>query len=259
MTDRSFRGLFPILAMPFDSKGNIDEEDLRREVEFCIFTGADGLGLAMASEITKLSEDERNLVTKTVVRQTNGRAKIVINSGAPSTKLAIRMSKNAAELGADSVMIIPPVGVSEYEVRAYYEDIARAITDRRRQIKKMKIFVFTSTVLFIAVMAWGYLKYDKANAAVTEKERELETLKIDKVVLRTRLEREIKITDKQQRLVDTLLKAVKSFDLEKVTKQIDDKYGKERDIVTAQPIDSTISELSDWLNEVPKKDTISGR
>ncbi len=139
------------------------------------------------------------------------------------------------------------------------EDIARAITDRRRQIKKMKIFVFTSTVLFIAVMAWGYLKYDKANAAVTEKERELETLKIDKVVLRTRLEREIKITDKQQRLVDTLLKAVKSFDLEKVTKQIDDKYGKERDIVTAQPIDSTISELSDWLNEVPKKDTISGR
>ena len=53
------------------------------------------------------------------------------------------------------------------------EDIARAITDRRRQIKKMKIFVFTSTVLFIAVMAWGYLKYDKANAAVTEKEREL--------------------------------------------------------------------------------------
>ena len=123
----------------------------------------------------------------------------------------------------------------------------------------MKIFVFTSTVLFIAVMAWGYLKYDKANAAVTEKERELETLKIDKVVLRTRLEREIKITDKQQRLVDTLLKAVKSFDLEKVTKQIDDKYGKERDIVTAQPIDSTISELSDWLNEVPKKDTISGR
>ena len=69
MTDRSFRGLFPILAMPFDSKGNIDEEDLRREVEFCIFTGAHGLGLAMASEITKLSEDERNLATKTVVQQ----------------------------------------------------------------------------------------------------------------------------------------------------------------------------------------------
>ena len=54
MTDRSFRGLFPILAMPFEENGNVDEEDLRNEVEFCISTGADGLGLAMASEMPKL-------------------------------------------------------------------------------------------------------------------------------------------------------------------------------------------------------------
>ena len=155
MTDRSFRGLFPILAMPFDSKGNIDEEDLRREVEFCIFTGADGLGLAMASEITKLSEDERNLATKTVVQQTNGRAKIVINSGAPSTKLAIRMSKNAAESGADSVMIIPPVGVCEYEVRAYYEDIARAVT--------LPIFIQDITSAPVAPSLAGKLAQDNEN------------------------------------------------------------------------------------------------
>jgi len=155
MTDRSFRGLFPILAMPFDSKGNIDEEDLRREVEFCIFTGAHGLGLAMASEITKLSEDERNLATKTVVQQTNGRAKIVINSGAPSTKLAIRMSKNAAELGADSIMIIPPVGVSEYEVRAYYEDIARAVT--------LPIFIQDITSAPVAPALAGTLAQDNEN------------------------------------------------------------------------------------------------
>ena len=43
MTDTSFRGLFPILAMPFDENGNVDEEDLRKEVEFCISTGADAV------------------------------------------------------------------------------------------------------------------------------------------------------------------------------------------------------------------------
>ena len=128
MIDKSFRGLFPILAMPFDNKGNIDEQSLRKEVEFCISTGADGLGLAMASEINKLSETERTLVTKTVVQQTNGRAKVVINTSAPSTKLTMQISHNAAELGADSVMIIPPVGVSEDEVRGYYEDIAKTIS-----------------------------------------------------------------------------------------------------------------------------------
>ena len=127
MTDTSFRGLFPILAMPFDEKGNVDEEDLRKEVEFCISTGADGLGLAMASEIPKLSEDERNLATKTVVEQSEGRAKVVINTSATSTELTIHMSQNAAELGADSIMIIPPTGVSEYEIRSHYENISQSI------------------------------------------------------------------------------------------------------------------------------------
>ena len=127
MTDTSFRGLFPILAMPFDENGNVDEEDLRKEVEFCISTGADGLGLAMASEIPKLSEDERNLATKTVVEQSEGRAKVVINTSATSTELTIHMSQNAAELGADSIMIIPPTGVSEYEIRSHYENISQSI------------------------------------------------------------------------------------------------------------------------------------
>ena len=127
MTDTSFRGLFPILAMPFDENGNVDEEDLRKEVEFCISTGADGLGLAMASEMPKLAEDERNLAARIVVEQSNSRAKVVINTSATSTALAIRMSQNAAELGADSIMIIPPAGVSEYEIRSHYENISQSI------------------------------------------------------------------------------------------------------------------------------------
>ena len=155
MTDKSFKGLFPILAMPFDNKGNIDEDDLCNEVEFCISTGADGLGLAMASEINKLSETERTLVTKTVVQQTNGRAKVVINTSAPSTKLTMQISHNAAELGADSVMIIPPVGVSEYEVRSYYEDIAKAIP--------LPIFIQDITSAPVTPALAGKLAQDNSN------------------------------------------------------------------------------------------------
>ena len=127
MTDRSFRGLFPILAMPFEENGNVDEEDLRNEVEFCISTGADGLGLAMASEMPKLSECERSLATKTVVSQADGRAKVVINTSALSTELAIKMSQDAADIGADAIMIIPPIGVSEYEIRSHYESISKSV------------------------------------------------------------------------------------------------------------------------------------
>ena len=141
--------------MPFDDKGIIDEEDLRKEVELCISTGANGLGLAMASEITKLSEAERKLATKTVVQQTNGRAKVVINSTAPSTKLTIQISQDAAELGADSVMVIPPIGVSEYEVRAYYEDIAKTV--------KIPIFIQDITSAPVAPALAGKLAQDNEN------------------------------------------------------------------------------------------------
>ena len=128
MVDRTMQGLYPILSMPFTHEGLIDEEDLRREVEFCISKGSDGLGIAIASEITKLSEDERDFATKTVVEQANGRVNIVVNTGAASTNLAMTYSKRAVELGADAVMVIPPVGISNEPTRSYYREIAKSVS-----------------------------------------------------------------------------------------------------------------------------------
>ena len=48
-------GLFPIISMPFDKKGNIDLEDLEAEVEYGISKGIDGIGVAFGSEINKLT------------------------------------------------------------------------------------------------------------------------------------------------------------------------------------------------------------
>jgi dihydrodipicolinate synthase/N-acetylneuraminate lyase len=78
MVDRTMRGLYPILSMPFDGKGRIDVEDLEREVDFAVEAGAHGVGVAMASEIPKLSEAERDLATTTVVERVRGRVKVVI-------------------------------------------------------------------------------------------------------------------------------------------------------------------------------------
>ena len=98
MVDRSMRGVYPILSMPFDEKGRIDVEDLQREVEFAIAAGVHGVGIAMASEIVKLSEAERDLAARTVVDQVRGRVRVVVNAGAPGTDLAIQYSRRAEEL-----------------------------------------------------------------------------------------------------------------------------------------------------------------
>lgn len=129
MVDRTMRGVYPILAMPFDEQSRIDVEDLQREVDFAIDAGVHGVGIAMASEIFKLSESERDLATTTVVEQVRGRVKVVVNTGAPGTDLAVRYSLRAEELGADAVMVIPPSAppTTSAQVREYYRRISDAV------------------------------------------------------------------------------------------------------------------------------------
>ena len=129
MIDRSMKGLFPILAMPFDAKGQLEIEDLQREVEFAIGAGAHGVGIAMASEVFKLSEAERDLATTTVVEQAGSRVKVVINTGAQGTDLSVHYSRRAEELGADAVMVAPPtmVPTTDLIVREHYRHISEAV------------------------------------------------------------------------------------------------------------------------------------
>jgi 4-hydroxy-tetrahydrodipicolinate synthase len=123
------QGVFPILVTPFDEKGRIDEESLRRLIDFNIEAGVHGLGVALGSEIFKLSEAERDEVTTIVVGQVRQRVPVVINTGAPGTDLAVLYSRQAEELGADALMVIPPnwMPASPPEVLDYYRAISNAV------------------------------------------------------------------------------------------------------------------------------------
>jgi 4-hydroxy-tetrahydrodipicolinate synthase len=122
------RGVFPILLTPFDEQGRIDEESLRREVEFNLEGGVHGLGLALGSEFLKLTEDERRRVTRIVVDQARGRVPVVVNTGAQASVPAALYSQQAEELGAAAVMCMPPLmGVSGSEMRVYFKAISDAV------------------------------------------------------------------------------------------------------------------------------------
>jgi dihydrodipicolinate synthase/N-acetylneuraminate lyase len=129
MTTATMRGVFPILVMPFDERGQIDEDSLRSLVEFNVGAGVHGLGVALGSEIFKLSEAERDHVTRIVVDQVRGRVPVVINTGAAGTDLAVHYSRAAEQNGADALMIIPPsfMPAGPGEVREYYRAISDAV------------------------------------------------------------------------------------------------------------------------------------
>jgi len=129
MIDRSMTGVYPILQMPFDNDLRVDEEDLRREVDWAIDCGVDGVGIAIASEIYKVTDTERDLILSTVVDQAGGRARVVMNTGAESTDVAVSYSKRAEELGADAVMVRPPtyVTMDADEAALYFTTVADAV------------------------------------------------------------------------------------------------------------------------------------
>lgn len=129
MVDRTMKGVYPILSLPVDSKGRIDHEDMAKQVEWFVDCGVHGMGIAMATEVYKLTDKERDAVLKTVVKAADGRAKVVMNTGAEGTDAAIEWSTRAEALGADALMIRPPSYVPTVagENVEYFVRIAKAV------------------------------------------------------------------------------------------------------------------------------------
>jgi len=127
MPQAKMQGVFPILVTPFDEQSRIDEESLRNLVEFNVTAGVHGLGIALGSEVFKLSEAERDLATRIVVDQARGRVPIVVNTGSQGTAVAVLYSQAAAENGANALMLIAPSATptGPPEVREYF----RAVSD----------------------------------------------------------------------------------------------------------------------------------
>lgn len=124
------RGVFPILVTPFDEESRIDEESVRRLIEYNLEAGVHGLGIAMGSEVLKLTEAERDQLTRVVVEQVRGRVPVVVNTGGPATDVAVAYSRRAQELGADALMCQPPTlsPPTPTETRSYFKAISDAVS-----------------------------------------------------------------------------------------------------------------------------------
>ena len=129
MQTDTMRGVFTILVTPFDEQAQIDEDSLRSLVDFNLDAGVHGVGVALGSEVFKLSEAEREQVTRIVVDQAGGRIPVVINTGAAGTDLAVSYSRAAEANGADALMIMPPtfMPAGPDAILEYYRAISDAV------------------------------------------------------------------------------------------------------------------------------------
>lgn len=124
-----WRGIFAIPATPFEDDSELDRDSLRREVDFCVASGVQGIVYpVMASEFFTLSDEERLEVMPIVTRQARGRVPVVLGVSGVSTQAAVRFAEAARECGADAVIAMPPY-VTKYppeDVLRYFAAVAGA-------------------------------------------------------------------------------------------------------------------------------------
>jgi dihydrodipicolinate synthase/N-acetylneuraminate lyase len=126
----NLRGVIPILLTPFHEDGSVDEDSLRKQIDFCIAGGSAGLcAPAFASEYYKLADAERTRIAEIVVQHANHRIPILVNVGSPSVRSTSYFCRHAESLGADGLMVaaprVVPLGVAD--LTRYFEEVCRSV------------------------------------------------------------------------------------------------------------------------------------
>ena len=126
-TTSNFRGVYAIPVTPFNEDLTIDWHSLRKCIDFSIDNGAHGIVLPVnASEGPFLTDAERKEVLKTGIEVVDGAVPVIGGVSGASTVISIELTKNAASLGADAVMAMPPNGAGGSSVWDHYAAIAEA-------------------------------------------------------------------------------------------------------------------------------------
>jgi 4-hydroxy-tetrahydrodipicolinate synthase len=104
-----FQGIFVPMVTPLNSDETLDEQSLRRLVDFLINAGVHGLwSMGTTGEFAALPEHERARGVRATVEQVNKRVPVIANIGDSSTTLALKHARHAVEAGADALALTPP-------------------------------------------------------------------------------------------------------------------------------------------------------
>lgn len=103
-----FRGSICALITPF-SGGAVDEPAFEAMVERHIKEGTHGLvPCGTTGESVTLSHEEHDRVIEICVKTASGRVPVIAGTGSNSTAEAIRLTRNAEQVGADAALVVAP-------------------------------------------------------------------------------------------------------------------------------------------------------
>ena len=103
------RGCGTALVTPFDRGGSIDEQALRRLVQFQLREGIDFLvPCGTTGETPTLEHDEYLEVIRAVVAETAGKVPVIAGVGGNNTKKVVELAREVERLGVQGILSVAP-------------------------------------------------------------------------------------------------------------------------------------------------------
>ena len=189
-TTHPLRGVFPVVPTTCTATGALDLDSQKRCLDFMIDAGSDGLCiLANFSEQFVLSDAERETLTRVALEHVAGRVPVIVTTTHFSSEVCAARSRQAQDMGASLVMIMPPYHgatfrVPEAGIFGFFQAVSDAV-DIPIMIQDAPAAGTPLSAPFLARMAReianvSYFKIEVAGAA--NKLRELLALGGDAVV-----------------------------------------------------------------------------
>lgn len=128
MARGKLHGIFTPNMVPLDDRGQINERELRRIVDWLIDNGITGLyPNGSTGEFTRFSFEERKEIVRIVCDQNAGRAFVLAGAAEANVETTLEAATYYHSLGADAVAIVAPFyyKLSQEGVYAYFTEIAR--------------------------------------------------------------------------------------------------------------------------------------
>lgn len=121
------QGIFVPNIVPFTQDGQVNEDELRRLVDWLIDKGVSGLyPNGSTGEFIRLSFEERLRVVEIVADETRGRVPILAGAAEPNMEMVLKACRHYADLGCRAVSITGPYyyTVSQASIEQYFKEVA---------------------------------------------------------------------------------------------------------------------------------------
>lgn len=174
MAQLNWKGIYPAVLTPFKENGEIDFEMFAKNTEAQISAGVHGIIIAgTLGDAAVLDNDEKFELLSYAKKIVAGRIPLILNIAENTTKNAVDFAKKAKELGADGLMLLPPMRykADDREVVEYFKAVAVA-TD-------LPILIYNNPVdyaTYVSLSMFDELKDYPTVQAVKESTRDLSNI-----------------------------------------------------------------------------------